>query len=244
MFGSFFGAVGSAIGSAFGGGILSTIGRFAGQWLGKHFDQEDDEEEFREVSERTRIRNLKSSFGMSTAKYGAPIPLVFGTARVDGKIIWALEPKETRDVSHIRETYFQNSGNLKARYSTIECAYSISIAFAICEGEISSISRVWADGELISLQDYKFSLYHGSESQMPDPLISASNTHTPAFRGLSYVVFEDLPLADFSGNIPNLSFEVTRRQNLPKEEDQEKRHKIVEEMVQSIIGTVNKGFAK
>ncbi|WP_419235440.1 hypothetical protein [Rickettsia endosymbiont of Nabis limbatus] len=37
---------------------------------------------------------------------------------------------------------------------------------------------------------------------------------TPAFRSLSYAVFEELPLEDFDNIIPNFSFEVTRKPNI------------------------------
>src|SRR3546814_10976492 len=53
-------------------------------------------------------------------------------------------------------------------------------------------------------------VYLGSESQEPDPLVIASEgpADAPAYRGLAYVVFENLQLADFANRIPNLSFEV------------------------------------
>lgn len=51
---------------------------------------------------------------------------------------------------------------------------------------------------------------------MPDPLIENINGSgkTPAFRSLSYIVFEELPLEDFGNIIPNFSFEVTRKPNI------------------------------
>ena len=52
--------------------------------------------------------------------------------------------------------------------------------------------------------------YKGDESQTPDPLIVAHDGDAPAYRGLAYVVFERIPLADFGNRIPQLSFEVMR----------------------------------
>jgi hypothetical protein len=46
---------------------------------------------------------------------------------------------------------------------------------------------------------------------MPDPLIESIEGQAPAFRGLSYVVFEDLPLEAFGDRLPQLSFEVFSR---------------------------------
>ena len=53
-------------------------------------------------------------------------------------------------------------------------------------------------------------LYTGDEAQTADPLIVAKEGEAPAYRGLAYVVFERLPLADFGNRIPQLSFEVLR----------------------------------
>ncbi len=83
-------------------------------------------------------------------------------------------------------------------------------------GEISEIARIWANDKLVNIADYKFRLYHGSQDQMPDPLISAKCglQKTPAFRGLSYIIFEELPLKDFGDSVPNFSFEVVRKANI------------------------------
>ena len=51
-----------------------------------------------------------------------------------------------------------------------------------------------------------------AEDQAPDPLIEAKEGggDAPAYRGLAYLVFERLPLAEFGNRIPQLSFEVIR----------------------------------
>ena len=49
-----------------------------------------------------------------------------------------------------------------------------------------------------------------TRTQTPDPLIVAKEGDAPAYRGLAYVVFERLPLANFGNRIPQLSFEVVR----------------------------------
>lgn len=49
-------------------------------------------------------------------------------------------------------------------------------------------------------------LYHGTDTQMPDPTIQASLgvQNTSAFRGLVYAVWTDLPLTNFGNRIPNI----------------------------------------
>jgi len=54
-------------------------------------------------------------------------------------------------------------------------------------------------------------VYLGTEDQMADPIISATESvDAPAFRGTAYVVFEDFPLAGFGNRLPQLNFEVVR----------------------------------
>ena len=60
-------------------------------------------------------------------------------------------------------------------------------------------------------------------------MISAkSQDPSPAYRGLAYIVFEELPLADFNDNIPSFTFEVTRKANVTKDAS-------VEDLVKSIV---------
>ncbi|AFC71440.1 hypothetical protein [Rickettsia australis] len=84
MFRSFFSSLGGGIGNAFGGGIFSSVGRFAGKMPGEYLDQLNHK-----PIEHDNIKNFKESFKYVTANYGAAIPLIFSTARVNGKIIWA-----------------------------------------------------------------------------------------------------------------------------------------------------------
>ena len=70
--------------------------------------------------------------------------------------------------------------------------------------------RIWADGKPLDLSGLTVRIYTGSEDQTPDALIVAKEGNAPAYRGLAYVVFERLPLADFGNRIPQLSFEIMR----------------------------------
>ncbi|MEL7487725.1 MAG: glycoside hydrolase/phage tail family protein, partial [Pseudomonadota bacterium] len=53
-------------------------------------------------------------------------------------------------------------------------------------------------------------VYRGTEDQTPDPAMEAIEGAAPAYRGLAYVVFEDMPLADFGNRIPQLAFEIEK----------------------------------
>ncbi|MCC8369104.1 MAG: glycoside hydrolase TIM-barrel-like domain-containing protein [Rickettsia endosymbiont of Oxypoda opaca] len=226
MFGKIFSSLGGALGNAFGGGILSTIGRFAGKTFGDYLDQLNHKPE-----EYHRFKNIKESFHLSAANYGEPIALVFGLARVNGKIIWANQIKEVENTTSSKE-YFPYFHQVKSIHTLTEYKYYLSFALSICEGEITEITRVWANDELINLGKYNFRLYLGSETQTPDPLIESclGLGKTPAFRSLSYLVFEDLPLEDFNDSIPNFSFEVTRKANIAIEAN----HVITENLINAI----------
>ncbi|WP_421792250.1 baseplate multidomain protein megatron [Hyphobacterium sp.] len=133
---------------------------------------------------------------------GAPIPLIYGRGRLAGQVIWA-----SRYTEHRSSTGGGKGGPRVSNYK-----YSISFAVGICEGEIDGIGRIWANGELLDPKGVHFRLYRGEETQALDPLIETieGSDNCPAFRGLAYIVFEDMGLDNFGNRVPNLSFEVFR----------------------------------
>jgi len=141
-----------------------------------------------------------------TAGEGGGIPRVYGRGRVGGQIIWTSPVREeTTTLSSTR-----GAKGVKASTSSqhTEFEYFVSIAIALCDGEISRLGRVWADGNLIALSDYDHRLYHGTQVQQPDTLIESWEDGAPAYQGLAYIVFEDLPLAAFGNRIPQFNFEI------------------------------------
>ncbi len=103
------------------------------------------------------------------------------------------------------------SGFLRAILAIKETGYG-SFAVALCEGEITGIGRVWADGKAMDLTGVTWSGYPGDEVQAPDPFITAKMgaASTPAYRGTAYVVFEELNRSAFGNRLPQISFEVFR----------------------------------
>lgn len=212
MFGSILASVGSKVGTFFGGGILSSIGRYAGRFIGGFLDEQWLVRE----KVKHRFLNVKDSFRILAAKYGSPIPLIFGSTGVPGQIIWIDKIQEKR------QTFSRNSlikaKHLSIEYQNTELEYFASFAMALCEGEILDIGRVWYEEQVIDLGKYNYRLYKGSKDQLPDPyIVSRSKEPSPAYRDLAYIVFENLPLADFEDRVPSLVFEVYRRPNVNKE---------------------------
>lgn len=143
-----------------------------------------------------RLEGLK----LQSSAEGAPMACVFGRARVTGQVIWAarfLERKEKRSAGKAGKT--------------VDYAYSLSFAVALCEGPIDGVGRIWADGQPMDMAGVTMRLHRGTQDQMPDPLIEAVEGRATAYRGTAYVVFEDLPLDAYGDRAPQLSFEVFRR---------------------------------
>lgn len=149
---------------------------------------------------------LQNSSALSSIE-GTPILRVFGQGRVSGSIIWSTRFLETAVVT-TQSGGKGGGGGGSAQTTTYE--YSVSFAVGLCQGVISGIGRVWADGKLLDLTTLTYRLHTGTETQTADPKIVAIEgaAYAPAFRGTAYIVFESMPLKAYGNRIPQLSFEV------------------------------------
>jgi hypothetical protein len=203
-------AAGAAIGGAVGGSVLGlssvAIGRFAGAVIGRSIDQRLLGQGS-EVVETGRVSRLR----LTGAGEGDAIPQVYGRMRVGGQVIWATEFRE--NVTVTRGSRGGGKGSPRpATPDTRSISYSVSLALALCEGEISRVARVWADGTEVSFSGLNMRAYPGTRDQLPDPLIEAVEGagNVPAYRGTAYVVIEDLDISQFGNRVPQFSFEVCR----------------------------------
>ncbi len=158
------------------------------------------------------------SFQVQASQEGASILRVYGRARIAGQLIWAANFRET--TSETVETAGGKGGAPASKTTLTEYLYSISFAVGLCEGVIDRIGRVWADGKPFDLSQHNVRIYRGTETQNPDALIEAIEGAgaAPAYRGLAYIVFEDLPLKDFGNRIPQLSFEIEKSLKSPDDD--------------------------
>lgn len=139
---------------------------------------------------------------------GAGIIRLYGRMRIAGQIVWASNFKEETSETVTRAG---KGARLGTKTTTTEYLYSVSLAIGLCEGVATRISRAYADGKPFDLSKIIWRFYRGDEAQAADPLIEAvERAPAPAFRGLSYVVFEDLALRDFGNRIPQFTFEIER----------------------------------
>lgn len=199
---------GSAVGTAIGGPVGGFVGKFLGASLGSTIDNKIFGA--KKLPDVTGPRLADLSVQAST--YGKAIPIVYGNMRLAGNVIWSQPIKETANTEKVT-TGGKGTGGSSTSQKQTTFTYSVSLAIAICEGEIDEIIRVWADSAVINPTQGTYEIYKGSESQNPDSFIESIEGvgQTPAYRGMAYVVIQDFPLADYGNRIPNFTFEVKRR---------------------------------
>ena len=205
------GAAATAIAGATGAGTVATLALSAAASLAGSYIDSMLISAFTPGSkshvEGQRLDNLQ----VMGSSEGATIPLLAGRARVSGQVIWATNLHEV--VSTTTEKHGGKAGGGSSSTVTqTTYSYFANFAVGLCEGPISQILRVWADGKEIDTSKITMRIYKGDEEQEADPLIAAKqgSADVPAYRGLAYVVFEELPLADYGNRLPQMTFEVVR----------------------------------
>jgi hypothetical protein len=156
------GAAGAAIGGSIGGAILgvsaATIGGFIGSTIGSVVDSWI----ISSLAPTQRIEGARmDNLRITSATEGAVIPRLYGRMRIGGNIIWATDFRE--------ETKTTTQGGGKGgggggKVKTTEYFYYASFAVALCEGPITGIGRIWADGKLLDTAGITWRWYPGDES--------------------------------------------------------------------------------
>jgi hypothetical protein len=194
----------AAAGAALGGqaaGALGAAGAIAGRALGGVIGGIVDQRLLGGSApvEGPRLDGIR----VMGSREGAGVARVYGRMRVAGQVIWAANFRETASAS----------GGGKGRPRARSYSYSLSFAVGLCEGPVERIGRVWADGRLVDQTQVALRLHRGGEDQAPDPLIEAVEGagNASAYRGLAYVVFEDLPLGPYGDRVPQIAVEVFRQ---------------------------------
>ena len=156
---------------------------------------------------------------MQTSTYGATIPRVYGTVPVVGNIFW-LENNKLKEVS--KKTKVSGKGGSKQTIITF--SYFATFAVGLCQGPIAGIRRIWIGSKLLydagsseasaviasNNATALFTLHLGESTQAADARMQATVgiANTSAFRGLAYIVFRDLPLADYGNSLAGTQVKV------------------------------------
>jgi hypothetical protein len=183
--GGFLGSTGAAIGSA--------AGAIAGYVLDQTL-----------INGTKRIEGPRLDTARPfTAEDGASLPRIYGTIRTGGTMMWATRFEEAATTTR---------QGFKGGPRVTEYSYFANVAFALCEGPISGVRRIWADGRELDQSLFELRVHAGGDEQEPDPLIEAKQGegNAPAYRGTAYIVFERFPLDEYGNRIPQFQFEVIR----------------------------------
>lgn len=165
---------------------------------------------------------------VTLSTYGNPIPLIYGTFRASGNIIWASDLVE---VSKTTSQGGKGGGGQKAtNYS-----YFGNFAVAVSGRNINRVKRIWANKKVIfdvdnannptpvTLSDgvslsYDFSgrgiirIYHGDQTIPDSTMVTYDGVgNVPNYKNIAYIMFtgtRGYALADFGNSIPNIEVEI------------------------------------
>lgn len=200
-----FGTIGGIIGKqAIGSAIGASLGQAAFGGLGSIVDGALFDRETFSFSEGKKLTEVN----FQHSSYGQMIPIIYGEMKISGNVIWA---SPLQELSKTTSQVMGGKGG-KIKHSHTSYDYMISLAIALCEGPISKVRRIWADGRLLDKSLYEVEIYKGDEEQIPDRTIEGylGIGKASAYRGIAYVVFRNLHLIEFGNRIPNFSFEVIK----------------------------------
>ncbi|MCB1404357.1 MAG: host specificity protein, partial [Rhodobacteraceae bacterium] len=144
-------AAGSALGGAVGGSMAGLSSMVLGKALGATLGSMIDQKLMGLGSEPVETGRV-DRFRVMGSSEGAALPRVFGRVRIAGQLIWSsrfLETVNSEDVGG------KGGGGTTVR----EYSYSVSLAVALCEGEILRIGRIWADGQAMQQTGLTFRLH-------------------------------------------------------------------------------------
>ena len=145
-----------------------------------------------------------ADFTIATAEYGSAVPEIIGTTRISGNIIYyddftAHEHKET-----------QRSGKGGgSKTVSITYTYTVAIIFALCEGAIKGLGKVWKNKDIYNYpsDEIGMTLYYGTNEQQPWPYVVGKHPEKALpYKGLAYMA----GVIDLGSNasLPNFNFEV------------------------------------
>lgn len=132
---------------------------------------------------------------VQTSREGIPIPIVWGRAKRPGNLIWFKDPV----TGTVRWEHFEVSG-----------AQSAPLIFALCEGPIAGIGRVWRDAQLFAtLAASGWELKVGDRSQTPLAWLSANYAaEALGYGGTALVGHSALPADPVTGGFGSWQWEV------------------------------------
>lgn len=224
-------AVGAGVGAYFGNPMLGAqLGMIAGSIASALLLPGGED------SKGPRLGDLR----VSDASYGVPIPIVYGAVRVAGTLMWTSgieersheESQKGGGPTSTTYTYYSSFavGLCEGPIAAVRKIWlDTKLVYDVSQDNLGIINQRVGDmdprhlltpeeladrrdeiqAELSKVQT-ALTVYLGTETQLPDPVIEAHEGvgEVPAHRGMAYLLFADLALAAFGNRIPNISAEV------------------------------------
>lgn len=146
---------------------------------------------------------------VQTSSYGLPIPLVYGTNRVSGNLIWY---GDFISIAHKSQPAAGGKGG-GGDFSSTSYTYKVACAFGLCEGPIAGVGTVWQGKNKIADPQTAlgFVFFDGSYTQAPwGHLTSYHPAEALNYRGTGYAANASYDLGS-DASLPNHNFEVKGR---------------------------------
>lgn len=185
------------------------------------------------LSMSRKIEGPRSETSFTSGDYNAPIPEVFGMRRLQTPIFWAEDLKEVKRRRKTKGGKF-NEYTYYGTWAVLLAGHEISavrrvwfdthLVFDLTgagpvtpfsfggEGPVKAFQRTVATTTGKAGNAY-FAIYSGTETQEPDDRMQATveakqgEGTCPAYRGVAYIVFKDIPLEKLGNRIPQVSVE-------------------------------------
>lgn len=166
-----------------------------------------------------------TELGFTSAAYGRFVNIVFGTDRVDGNIIDTPDPA----IEEVVTVESQSSGGKGGgqTVNTTTYTYFLTARISWCIEGAADIIRLWADGKLVGdatggggglfgslvvkllAPGITLTFYPGGPTQPRDPEeVSRRDGNIPAYRHLTSIKLDRIPLANYGNRIPNFTAEI------------------------------------
>jgi hypothetical protein len=160
-----------------------------------------------------------TDLGFTSAAYGTFVGITFGTDRVSGNIIDATDPpiEEVVNEESSGGTLFGlKGGGPQVNTRTYTYFFTGRISWGI-EGATDLI-RWWGDGKIILdasgtgqivKEGVIYTFYPGGQNQIQDPEeVTRRGANISAYRHLTTLKIDRMPLADYGNRIPNFTAEI------------------------------------
>jgi hypothetical protein len=153
-----------------------------------------------------------SEMQIQSSQSGRPIPLVYGTTRIAGNLLWYGDFKAYARTQSVGKGFVSGKTGSVTTYT-----YTVTVLIGICEGPITSFGRIWKDNAVYSydqnsgtgaVQQLGMGAYFGTLGQV---VWSYHNTNYPDqalnYPLTAYVAAYFYPLGQSAG-LGNHSFEI------------------------------------